>query len=86
MLRLAEAVPQLEAIQVIQGHMLEIVRDNEGNPSLQVGDITRLDHLDYDWYAYHADWVHRPVSKAEERERYKDNMNTVEEFCQLLSR
>ncbi|KAF8596826.1 hypothetical protein BDV93DRAFT_610687 [Ceratobasidium sp. AG-I] len=85
-LRLAKAVPQLEAILVTQGHMLEIVRDNGGNPSFQVGDTTRLDHLDYDWLVYHADWVHRSVSKVEERQRYKDNMNTVEEFCQLLSR
>ena len=66
--------------------MLELVHNGEDDTSLQVGDITRLNHLDYDWWAYHADWVHRPVSKAEERQRYKDNMNTVEEFCQLLSR
>lgn len=87
MSQLAKACPQLEAIQVQQTHILEIVRDGEEDPRLQPGDITRLDRMEFDEWPLEVDWVHRVVSKQREREEYKEqveSLESLEEICKLL--
>ncbi|KAF8596808.1 hypothetical protein BDV93DRAFT_610676 [Ceratobasidium sp. AG-I] len=83
-LQLAKAVPQLESIQVEQTHILKILRDAEGAPSLQIGDITCLDRLEYSGWALEVDWIYRTLSKEQKRERYLECVNDVDDVCKLL--